>query len=207
MPVDRRAVHDIAVRGTDTTTDRDPAIQRHKAELFGGEADADPTPPEQRYTQPGRVQLEWLGDVSPFAGEVMSALRFLHKLPKPLAAALEKVALSIAYRVDGLTTRTLTKERDGLTETITWGPRPGTYVREVTAKDADRILSGPAGRQFRVVGWDGAHPSRDPVDIYLPPSMRPMARSVNVRIGPEENLTGVVVGSHGRMGAWEPTTR
>ena len=192
---------------TETLTGRDPALERHAQELNGTPADPNPTPPELRYTQPGRVQLEWVGDVSPFAGEVMTALRHLNKLPRPLALALEKVALSIAYRLDGLTTRTLTNERDGMSETITWGPKRGTYVREVTARDADKILSSPAGREFRVVGYAGEQPSRDPVELYLPPKLRPVARSVEVRIGPEENLAGVVVGSGGRMGEWTTATR
>ena len=206
--LDKAAVFDAAKLGKDVeiVTASDPAMTRHRDELLGGQGETDPTPPQARYTQPGRVQLEWIGDVSPYAGEVMTALGRMHLLPKTIQAALQRVVLTIAFRVDGVTTRTL-GERDGLSETITWGPRPGTYVREISAKDADRILSSSAGRQFRVVGWAGAHPSRDPIDLYLPSSLRPIARSVRVEIGPEEKLVGVLGGSGGQMGEWKSASR
>lgn len=204
--VDHARIVDVAARRAphEAITPRDAAFERHAAELNGTPADPDQTPPELRYTQPGRVQLEWVGDVSPFAGEVLTAMDRMHLLPPKLAAALQRVALSIAYRMDGLTTRTLTKERDGLSETITWGPHRGTYVREVTARDADRILSSRSGREFRVVGYAGEQPSRDPIELYLPPHLRPVARSVTISVGPEEKLAGVVVGSGGRVGDWAP---
>lgn len=207
--VDRVRIFDIAAASADgeVGTDRDAALQRHHGELHGTPAAPDPTPADLRYTWPGRVQLEWVGDVSPYAGEIMVAMDRMHLLPPALAKALEKVALSIAYRVDGVTTRTLTKERDGLTETVTWGPHQGTYVREVTAKDADRILSSVAGKEFRIIGYAGEQPSRDPIDLYLPPYLRPTARSVEVRFGPEERLAGVVVGTGNRVGDWQPIGR
>lgn len=207
--MDRKRVFEIAADHADAEvlTGTDPAMHRHANELHGTPADPNPTPPEHRHVSRGRVQIEWLGDVSPFAGEVLTAMNRMHLLPAVLAQALTKIALSIPYRVDGLTTRTLTQERDGMTETVTWGPNTGTYVREVNAKDADRILSSAAGREFRIVGYAGEHPSRDPIELYLPPSLRPTARRVEVHIGPEENLTGVDIATNNRMGTWEPVTR
>lgn len=205
MPVDTRRVLEIAKANalTETVLADDPAMVRHSRELHGTPADADPTPPADRFVPKGKVLVEWLGGVSPFSSEEIAALNRMKRIPQDLAKSLLIVAIKTNPRIDGVNWRTFTNERDGMSETITWGPL--NYVRELSAKDADHVLSGPHGNEFRIVGYAGEQPIRDPIELYLPPTLRPLARSVEIRIGPEEKLTGVDTATRNRMGTWEPT--
>lgn len=203
MPFDRAAAIRAAAR-----THRDqgavvgtsPDIVRHARELFGQDGEPDTTPPETRYVPAGRVLIEWIGDRSPFAHEQVAAACKLHKIPDDLVKAYIRFADVVSTRVDGLTSRTLTKERDGMTETVRWGPKRGTYIREVSAKDADRILS-LCPYEFKLHGYAGEQPYQiDPIDRFVPPGLRSLVRAIQVRIGPPEKLAGV----KGRMGIWTP---
>ena len=146
MGADVRRTFEIAAR---TARDRDdanvvlggtdPAIERHKEELFGTETAPDFTPIDARYVPPKTALIEWIGEPSPFDSELVQALRLRDLLHPIHRLILGKVALLRCARVDGHTSRTL-GPRDGLTKTYRWGHRAGTYVQEVAFADVDRIL-------------------------------------------------------------------
>jgi hypothetical protein len=186
----------------------DPAVARHRRELFGVPAAPDPHPTEE----PHRLLLEWVGQPSPTDAPLVLALKARGLLFADELLALARLAQRTVRRLDGITSRTLTSERDGLSETLTWGPLPGSYVRSVAFRDAERILGlFETGTEFRVVGRHRAvSPTARPdadwrrlIDAWrlargrvpLPPD--PLA----IRYGPEEGLVKL----HGPTGGlWHP---
>jgi hypothetical protein len=178
----------------------DPAVDRHKDSLFGK-----PAEPLNDYTQPGHVRMEWIGDYSPHGvARIRSAIQ-LGMIPKHVIKAYDDADAKMTTRIAGLTHHTMDNERDGLSQSYTWGP--WEFVIEVRNEDADKILSGTFGHQFRVHGYDGKQPSDyDPIDRFVAPHVdaetTAKVRAIVTDEGREEALTGVVPG--GRMGAWTP---
>lgn len=199
--------------GQEVVTASDPATRRHDRELFGVADDPDFTPPEARYVQPKRVLLEWVGQPSPFTSPVVLALKAKGLLTPIHRIVLERAALLRIARVDGVTSRTLTKERDGMSETHRWGPKPGTFVREVPFADARRILDGPSGAEFRIAGShaDASGPvEADSAWVGLLralskreglPDLPPDAERLRLRHGTEEGLKGLHPRSN-LLGVW-----
>ena len=186
----------------------DPAIERHRDELFGTPSDPDPTPIELRQAGRGRVPLEWIGDDGPLAERRIDAAVTLGLIPKAVVELWKKVHERITTRIPGLTHHTMSRERDGMSETYTWGPHPGTYVQAVTHADADKILAGTFGHQFRLVGYQGSQPADvDPIDRFVAPFVdaetTDKVRHVVIEERTPEALSGVSPGS--RVGAWTPT--
>jgi len=171
-------------------------IARHADELYGTRTDPDFTPPEQRYVPPGRVLLEWIGDSSPLGlRQIREAVR-QKMIPAVVVAAWEAHAEKMTTRIPGVSYHAMTVARDGMSETVRWGELPGTYVQEVSAKDADTVLSSTFGSQFRVVGTadqmpDGGQPADRDIFLLVPPSVRERVRSIRIVDGPEEALAGV----------------
>ena len=212
MTVDRRAVfqaaRDLHPDDREVVVGDDAAVARHAGELFGTPTGPNPTPPGERYVPSGRVLVEWLGDASPYGHAQIAAAVELGLIPRNVVAAYELHTRRMTTRIDTVTHHTMTRERDGMGATVTWGPHMGSYVQEVSAKDADVLLSGTDGHQFRVVGR-GAPPAgeqpadRDLIDRFVPPALRPTVRAVVIEEGGREALIGV--GGRGRIGAWTPT--
>lgn len=195
----------------------DPLVDRHGRELFGAAGEPDGTPADLRYVPPKRVLLEWIGQTSPLHSEVVLALKARGMLTPFHRIVLEKAALMCIARVDGRTSRTI-GERDGLTETIRWGPARGTYIREVSAVDADRLLASAAGREFRLVGTDQGESRHEADDAWrgilaglravsatqhlpMPPSDADAAR-IRTRWGEAERLTRLAANSNA-AGYWQ----
>lgn len=189
----------------------DPAVERHRRELFGDQAEPTAHPTEE----PHRVLLEWVGQPSPRDSPLVLALKAKGLLSRAEVAALDRMALRTIRRVDGVTSRSL-GTREGLAETYRWGPLPGSYVISVSFADADRILSlYETGREFRVVGKHApareAGPATRPDEDWrrlvnawraVPPSRPPLPPDpLALRYGPEEGLSRVK-GPTG--GYWSP---
>jgi hypothetical protein len=196
---------------------RDPLVDRHGRELFGQIVEPDLTPPELRHVAPRRVLLEWIGQPSPFASETVLALKARGMLTAFHLHLLERAALKCIARVDGMTSRTLTAERDGLTETVRWGPKRGTFIREVAMVDAERILASPAGPEFRIVGKEARESRHDPDQAWkdalaglraisqrqglpLPPTDAEASR-IRLRVAAEERLAKL--GRTNQDGIWQ----
>jgi len=187
----------------DTATASRPDVARHAAELFGTPADPDATPLDQRHVPRGRVLLEWIGDASPYGQRQIAEAVRLGMIPAVIVEAWKRHTAQMTTRIDGVSHHTLSRERDRMSETITFGPHFGTYAREVSAKDADTILSGPMGHQFRLVGYAGEQPAdRDPVERFVPPGLRDKVRSITTTDHRPEALAGVMPGN--RTGVWTP---
>jgi len=199
MPLDRRAVLEAATRtdrGADVAMADRPDVARHAGELFGTPADPDHTPPDQRHVPRGKVLIEWVGDASPLGQRQIAEAVRMGMIPPVVVAAWEHHAAGMTTAIPGVAHHTMTRERDGMSETVTWGPYPGTYVREIAAADADTVLSSTFGRQFRVVGRtdqlpEGGQPADYDVFLFIPPSVRERVRSIRIVDGPEESLAGV----------------
>jgi hypothetical protein len=198
--------------------DGDPAVERHRRELFG-----DPAEPGRPAEEPHRLLLEWIGQPSPKDSPLVIALKARGLLAREEIAALERLARRTVRRADGITSRTLGR-RDGLAETYRWGPIRGSYVRSVAFADAEKILAMfETGAEFRIVGnhghdegparrGDGPHHLlgddawRGLIDRWrrargaapLPPD------PLSIRYRPEEGLRRLL-GPVG--GDWEPMTR
>jgi len=199
MPLDRRAALQAATR-TDRHADVGMAdradIARHAGELFGTPADPDATPVDQRHVPRGRVLVEWVGDASPLGQRQIAEAVRMGMIPPVVVAAWHHHATGMTTAIPGVSHHTMTRERDGMSETVTWGPHPGTFVREVSATDADTLLSSTFGPQFRVVGRPdqlpaGGQPADRDVFLFVPPSVRERVRSIRIVDGPEEALAGV----------------
>jgi hypothetical protein len=105
-----------------------------------------------------------------------------------------------------MTHHTMTRERDGMSETVTWGPYD--FVQAVTHKDADTLLSGTFGHQFRVIGYTGRQPAdMSKVDRflapYVPTAITEQVEHIVVDAQPTEALSGIVPGT--RLGTWTKT--
>lgn len=200
MPVNQRAIANIAAR--QRGQDDPDTIARHADELFGS-----PAEPLNDYQAPGTVRVEWIGDSSPFGIEQIRGAIRLGLLPKELIKAYEEADARMCTRIDGLTHHTMTKERDGMSQTYTWGP--WNFVVEVTTADADKLLSGTFGHQFRVLDYAGTQPADyDPIDRFVKPFVSAdttdSVRAVVTDVAAPEDLSGVVPGAG--MGTWTRTS-
>jgi len=187
----------------------DAAVERHRAALFG-------VPVVGETATGRRVLVEWIGEPSPRESELVMALRARGLLFAAELAVLERASLRRKARVDGLTSRTLTADRDGMTETIRWGPAVGSYVRALAFADARRIEDDPnIGHEFRIlddaaaaagrvvrpdahwlrlINWLRAKAGRPPVAADH--------AALRVRRGDEEGLRKI--DGLGRTGDWTP---
>lgn len=212
MPVNKKAITDYAKRinGAD-----DPSIAKHAGELFGTPGNPDYTPVEQRKASPGHVLVEWIGESGPLADERLAGAQRLGLIPKVIAEAWTTIHAKATTRVPGLVHHTMSRERDNMSQTYTWGPHPGTYIQEVTYKDAETLLTGSFAAQFRIIGYPGEQPAdADPIDRFLANIVdangRPIVsaavvakvRSVVTVDGETQRLTGIVNQSGGQLGAW-----
>lgn len=128
----------------------DSAVDRHRAELFG-------EPVVGETAARGRVLVEWVGEPSPLDSPLLTALKLRGLLLPDERAVLRRASLLRKARVDGVTSRTLTAERDGYGETYRWGPVPGSYVRALTHADARRLFDdGRVAHEFRLLGEGAA---------------------------------------------------
>lgn len=193
----------------------DPAIERHAGELFGTPLAADPTPPDARYVEAGRVQLQWIGERGPMAVEKIRLAIQIGLLPKLAETILDEMQANATTALPGLAHHTMTVSRDGMSEDYTWGP--WEFVVAVKVKDADKILSGSFGHQFRVLNYDGWQPAdREPLERFMAalkalqdqhPGKRIITddairkvEAVDVTERQPERLVGV--GPGGRHGLW-----
>jgi hypothetical protein len=205
MSLNRKQAHKVAAnldRDREVLVGGDPALERHRKELFGTPADPDATPPDERYVPRGRVLMEWVGADVPYRDERILLAARQGLIPKDWADVLDRVMVKGNTRIDGRSTRSLRVE-DGLSETVMWGPHPGTYVREVSAKDADTILGLPCGVEFRVLGYAGEQPANaDLIDRFVPPPFRDRVRSIRVRTGEAEWLKKIREHPGGKRDGW-----
>lgn len=133
-------------------------------------ANPDATPPDQRYVRPGHVLLEWVGEHGPLAYAKLRAGVMLGIVPADLIAAWEIVGDRTIWmtRIHNVIRRELHRDRDGVSQDYCWGPQASAWVQEVTMKDADHILSGPHGHEFRVLFWPGKQPADwDPITRFI----------------------------------------
>jgi len=187
----------------------DPAVARHAAALFG-------VPVVGETAEARRVLVEWVGEPSPRDSVLVTALRTRGLLFLAEEAMLERAALMRIARVDGLTSRTLTAERDRMTETVRWGPDVDSYVRALSFADARRIEDDPdIGHEFRVL-VDGTQASGRAIRpdehwLRLINAMRrqrglpPVAAdhaALCIRHGAEQGLHKI--DAPGRIGDWQP---
>jgi hypothetical protein len=185
----------------------DPAIAKHKDELFGTPSNPDFTPADQRNPGPGRVLVEWVGEDGPMADRKLAAAVELGLIPKAIVDAWKTLHTRITTRIPGMCHHTMTRERDGMSETYTWGPHAGTYVQAVRHEDADKLLAGTFGRQFRVLNYVGHQPADDtPIDRFLSPYVDAdtvdQVRHIVIEEGAPERLVGVASTGGKRLGAW-----
>jgi hypothetical protein len=192
----------------------DPAVERHKDALFGTPTAKDPTPPDQRNPGPGRVLVEWIGEEGPYAEAKLAAAVDLGLIPASIVSAWTQLHGRITTRIPGIASHSMTRERDGMSETIVWGPYE--YVQAVTVKDADTLLSSSFGHQFRILNYAGQQPANvHPIDRYLTPytdsETVDKVRHIVIEENVPEALRGLEVISDGRggivktgRGAWTP---
>jgi hypothetical protein len=182
------------------------AVARHRAELFGTPADPDATPVDQRDPGPGRVLVEWIGESGPLADRKLAMAERLGLIPAKVARAWRELHARATTRIPGMTHHTMTRERDGMSETYTWGPYD--YTVAVTHRDADTLLSGSFGHQFRIVGYAGPQPAGVPaVDRFLTPFVPAETAAKVAAIEIEEEQPQELVGEQRftALGAWTPT--
>lgn len=163
-------------------------------------AEPESAPPDKRYVGPGRVQLEWVGDRSPFADLRLAMAVQLGEVDATIAAAWRELnhKLMFSTRIPGVFHKSMTVERDGMSEDITWGPHPSAYVQSVTYHDADRILSGPDGHEFLIHGYEGEQPADwDPCKRFLAPYVAPevveRVRSIVIKEGAPTPIRAAMV--------------
>lgn len=191
-------------------------LDRHGRELFGVSPEPDLTPVEHRYVAPRNVLIEWVGQPSPYNSDVVIALKARGMLDPILLNILEQAALKCIARVDGLTNRSI-GVRDGLSKTYAWGSAPGTYIVEMPAHDADRLMS-IAGSEFRIREKGAVERKHEGDDAWKavfaglraiakmkglppPPSNAEIAR-IRIHVGPTERLAGIHSGNG--LGDWQP---
>lgn len=185
----------------------DPAIERHAGELFGTTSDPDFTPVNQRNPGPGRVLVEWIGENGPLAERKLALAVERGWIPKPIVDAWKTLHGRITTRIPGMCHHTMTRERDGMSETYKWGPEVGTYVQAVTYKDAEVLLSGTFAHQFRVIGYQGEQPAdANPIDRFLAPYVdaetTDKVRHLVIVDHADERLVGVGNAGGKRLGSW-----
>jgi hypothetical protein len=126
--------------------------------------------------------------------------------PAKVAGAWRELHARATTRIPGMTHHTMTRERDGMSETYTWGPYD--YTVAVTHTDADTLLSGSFGHQFRIVGYAGPQPADVPaVDRFLTPFVPAETAAKVVALEIEEDTPQELVGVQRftGLGAWTPT--
>ena len=162
-----------------------------------GEPDA--TPPEERYVDPGYVLMEWVGDRSPFAEVRLAMAVQLGQIPAAIVKAWRETThrLMFSTRVPGVIHKEMTAERDGMSQDYVWGPHPSAYIQRVTYADADKILSGLDGHEFRIHGYEGQQPADwDPfkrfLAPYVPPAVVERAQSIVVKSGDERPIRAAI---------------
>ena len=196
-PLNVGKINQIAQRaaredGFEVITGRDSAMQRHGKELFGVQAEVDFTPPELRYVEPGHVLVEWIGDVGPLADEQIAGAIQLGVFSKTLVEAYHKFTRVVTNRIDGVSTRTVTAERDHMTQTYRWGAKLGSYILQMRNVDADRLFSTPCAHEFRMVGKDVIDtPRPTPIERFVPGHLQEKVLRVVVVKGPHEPLLGM----------------
>jgi hypothetical protein len=165
-------------------------------ELLGDPGEANFTPVEYRDVAPGHLLVEWIGMRGPGASEqIRAAMRIPNFLPPKLVAILERMKKITSTRIEGVSTRTV-MPAEGFSRVITWGPRPGSYVQEITYADADRLFSSLHAHEFRyyenndVINFGETEAQL--IERVLPPDLANKVKSINVRIGKPEPLVGVV---------------
>ena len=100
----------------------------------------------------------------------------LGEIPATLVDAWRELnhRLMFSTRIPYVFHKSQTVERDGMSEDYTWGPHPSSYVQSVTYADADKILSGPDGHEYRIHGYEGEQPADwDPLKRFLAPWVSP----------------------------------
>jgi hypothetical protein len=185
------------------------AVARHRQELTG-------TPVAGETATARRMLVEWVGEPSPLDSPLLMALTARGVLFADERAQLRRASLLRKARVDGLTSRTLTAERDRMTETICWGPHPGTYVRALAYADARRIFDDPQlAHEFVIVeDEERARGRMIRPDRYWLAAINAMRAGANrppvaadhvalaVTYEPEFGLKKI--DGHGRVGLWSP---
>lgn len=201
MSTRKDAIRKAALKAHDAY---DPAIERHKDKLFGTPVAKDDTPVAERSAGPGRVLVEWIGDSGPLADAQLNAAVQLKLLPATLVEVWRAAHEFVTTRIPGVTHHTMSVERDGMSENYTWGPYE--FVLSVAIPDADKLLAGTFGHQFRIIGYDGEQPAdRTLIDRYLTPFVDAdtdaKVRRIVIKEGTPERLSGVVAQG---VGTWTP---
>ena len=220
----RRGVATRLAAGADTGVGEIvPASKRKKVAA----SKPDPTPPDMRYVPPGHVLLEWVGDHGPLAYAKLRAGAQMGIIPKELLEVWEIVADRTMWftRIPYVFRREMHRDRDGVSQDYCWGPDPTTYVQEVTIKDADHLLSGPNGHEFRVLNYEGTQPADwDPITRFVTDPLRDSVgdaqaeaitekvRAIVIKEKQTQALRGVEYHQAGKnrmvrtgRGAWTPT--
>lgn len=109
---------------------------------------------------PGHRRLRWVGEPSPYENPAVEYRLAIGGYTPHQRAVLRKMA-ELRIAPNPKHSRELTKDRDGLSKDYVWGPAVGSDVRQVRNRDADIILSGSSGHEFRDVDMpEPAHLSR-----------------------------------------------
>lgn len=97
-------------------------------------------------------RLEWIGQPAVFDDPVVVYRLTTGGYTEDQARKIRAAARRRNRRVDGVTARELGPKGKGglraLTRSIVWGPKPGTYVQEVTDEEARVVLESSSGREF-----------------------------------------------------------
>lgn len=126
-------------------------------------------------TEKGYRRIEWIGEQSPLDEPfVQFNLAMGHYTPEQ-EAILRRAAVLAHLRRDHISERVLTKDRDGLSEDVRWGPHPGMFVRTVSNADADKILSCNDGHEFRDL--DAMEPD-EPTVLHPPLAIKLVSETV-----------------------------
>jgi hypothetical protein len=111
---------------------------------------------------PGHRRIEWVGEPSPFDNPNVALKLACGHYTRVQAETIRAYHRKRIRRTPGHN-REMTKDRDGMTQDWVWGPKAGTYVRLLPNRDADRLLSGPSGSEFRDLDAGGV-----PSPVILP---------------------------------------
>lgn len=98
-------------------------------------------------------RLEWIGVSTLMTDDQMSFARTAGQLGPYGEATVEAIDIILApFVVKVGSTQRVMGPVDGLTETYAWGLDPGSYIQPMKPIDAERILAGPNGAEFRREG-------------------------------------------------------
>ena len=136
------ALRNLAALDARHFNDAEVVVNPERAERRPAAEGRDPRP------APGHRRIEWVGEPSPFDNpNVALKLACGHYTPIQ-AETIRAYHRKRIQRTPGHN-RVMTKDRDGMTQDWVWGPKAGTYVRLLPNRDADKLLSGPSGAEFR----------------------------------------------------------